>query len=115
MNINIYSVVFQVINDLVHVSEAATVTILAGAVVAVGKVAVSRLDIDTVFSSDMVNEVLCTCSTSRTITAATFIQVHIFLRYHVHLNVVMLVYCSTVSTACEKEESVVSQRFGICN
>jgi hypothetical protein len=67
----------QVINDCVHIVEAATVTVLAGAVVAVGKVAVACLNIYVVTSSDMVNEVFCECSSSRAKAAATFIRMFI--------------------------------------
>jgi hypothetical protein len=69
--------VFQVTNDCVHAVEAATVPVLAGAVVAVGKVAVSCLNIDIVTSSDMVNEVLCACSKSRAKATAAFIPVFV--------------------------------------
>jgi hypothetical protein len=46
--INVYSMLFKVMDHFVHVFETATVILLAGAVVAVGKVAASPLDIDSV-------------------------------------------------------------------
>jgi hypothetical protein len=93
---------FQVINDFIHIFEGATVTVPAGAVVALGKVAVSRLDIDIVTSSDKVNEVFCACSKSRAKATATFIPHAFFFRpdrlsyYKVHLNVALFVYCTSV-------------------
>jgi hypothetical protein len=71
---DVYSMPFQVMDHFVHVFETATVILLAWAVVAVGKVVVSRRDKDTVTSSDMVNEVFCAYSPSRAkATATTFI------------------------------------------
>jgi hypothetical protein len=77
----------QVIHDCVHIVEAATVTVLAGAVIAVGKVAVSRRDIDTVTSSDMVNEVLCACSSSRAKATFTLIPARIFIPFPFHFKI----------------------------
>jgi hypothetical protein len=101
-NVNVDSMVFQVINDCVHIVEAAIVTVLAGAVVAVGKVAQSCRDIDIMTPSDMVNEVLCACSSSRAKAAATFITTFIPAHFQdKELGV--------------KEESVVLQRVDVFN